>query len=86
MSGYAIDPMQPLPKRWRDKGGPLRLMCEPHDGYVMMRRPGAMPFVESVRGLLSGKYEPVLPPPRINVRERVKAIRAEQETAFEGLR
>ena len=74
MSGYAINPMQPLPKRWKDAGGPLRVMCEPHDGYVMMRRPGAMPFVVSVRELLGGKYEPILPAKQINVRARVAAL------------
>lgn len=80
---YAIDPTQPLPKRWTDKNGPLRVMTtHPVEGYVMVRRPGAMPTVVSVSDLLSGRYEPILPKPKINVRERVAAIKAAQEDAI----
>lgn len=56
MTGYAVDPSSPLPKRWEDDHGTIRVMCEPHEGYVMARRKGAAPFVISVRDLLSGKY------------------------------
>ena len=31
-----------------DRGGPFRVMTVV-DGYVLLRRPGCMPFVESVR-------------------------------------
>lgn len=60
MSGYAIDPLAPFPKRWGDERGEIRVMCDPHEGYVMARRRGAAPFVISVRDLLSGKYEPII--------------------------
>lgn len=44
-----------LPKRWADKdGNPVRLMtvCE---GYAMMRRPGAVPFLFPAKDLLAGE-------------------------------
>lgn len=75
MSGYAIDPTQPLPKRWRDNYGPMRLMTvEPVEGYVMARRAAGFPFVLSVRDLLGGKWEPILPKPKVNVREIVSKL------------
>lgn len=64
MSGYAIDPTQPLPKIWKDAIGEIRVMCNPHEGYVMARRKGSAPFVLSVRELLSGKYDPLPLPAR----------------------
>lgn len=79
LAGYAIGPTETLPKRWRDAIGPLRIMCEPCEGYVMARRPGAAPFVLSVRDLLSGDFSPILPKPRINVRLRIAEIEAAQE-------
>lgn len=61
MIGYAVNPLQPLPRRWKDKIGPIRLMnVEPIEGYVMARRPGAAPFILSVRDLLNGDREPIL--------------------------
>lgn len=60
MSGYAIDPFAPLPKRWEDEHGEIRVMCEPHEGYVMARRKGCIPFVIRVIDLLSGEYEPII--------------------------
>jgi hypothetical protein len=60
MTGYAIDPTSPIHKKWTDENGPIRVLCEPAEGYVMIRRPGAMPGVISVRDLLCGKYTPVL--------------------------
>ena len=41
---YVLDPLAPFPKRWRDPLGPIRVMGGPHEGYVMVRRPGAAPF------------------------------------------
>lgn len=67
MSGYAVDPIEPLPKRWKDKNGPIRLMTRsPVEGYVMARRPGAAPFVLSVPDLLSGEWEPIIPANKIS--------------------
>lgn len=80
MSGYVYDPTAPLPQRWKDKTGPIRLMIiSPVEGYVMARRPGASPFVISVRDLLSGWWEPILPTPKINVRQKLAEIKAAQE-------
>lgn len=69
MTGYVFDPTEPLPKRWKDSRGPIRLVCQPHEGYIMVRRPSAAPFILSVRDLLSGAYDPILPKPRVNVRK-----------------
>lgn len=83
---YAVDPTQPLPKRWSDDLGPIRVMTpNPVEGYVMIRRPGAMPSVISVSDLLGGRYEPILPKPKTNVRERIAALKAEQEAAIRKL-
>ena len=60
MTGFAYDPTEPLPKRWIGKNGLIRLLCQPHEGYIMARSSGAMPFVLSVRDLLGGEYEPVV--------------------------
>lgn len=43
----------PFPKRWRDHHGKITVMGEPIKGYVMVRRPGAMPFVLSVSQILN---------------------------------
>ena len=70
MSGYVFDPTSPIHKLWQDEVGPIRVMCEPVQGYVMARRPGAKPFVVSVRELHSGeKYHPV-------VKTKAKSVRA----------
>jgi hypothetical protein len=75
MTGYTIDPTQPLPERWTDAIGPMRLMMsKPVKGYVMCRRPGCTPFVLTVADLLGGSYEPVLPKPKQNVREIVSKL------------
>lgn len=50
---YCIDPLQPFPKRWRDKIGPVKVMTEPAAGYIMCRRPGAFPFALSVAQILN---------------------------------
>lgn len=60
MTGYTHTPVSPLPKRWVDAAGEIRLlMTEPAEGYVMARRRGAAPFVISVRDLLDGRFMPV---------------------------
>lgn len=63
MRGFAVDPTEPLPKRWVDcrtsDCDVIRLLCQPHEGYVMARKKGAAPFVLSVRDLLSGRYQPM---------------------------
>ncbi|WP_156420734.1 hypothetical protein [Aureimonas sp. AU22] len=64
---FAISPGAPIPKRWMSPGGPIRVMCEPVEGYVLARRPQAIPFVLSVSELLGsarhphphGPFEPV---------------------------
>jgi len=81
--GYAINPMQPLPKRWFDAIGPIRVICEPHAGWIMARRhDNATPFVLSVRELLGGKFTPILPKSTTNVRQRVAEINARHEAAI----
>lgn len=43
---------QRLPKFWHDEHGDIRLlMLYPVEGYVMARRPGAMPFAVTVTDL-----------------------------------
>lgn len=75
MTGYTFDPTQPLPKRWSDAIGPIRLMMtKPVEGYVMCRRPGGAPFVLSVTDLLSGAWKPVIIKPRQNVREAISKL------------
>lgn len=60
MTGYVYTPGSPLPKRWVDAAGEIRLlMTTPAEGYVMARRRGAAPFVISVRDLLDGRFMPV---------------------------
>lgn len=73
-TSYVIDPTEPLPKRWKDERGPIRVMCEPVEGYIMARRPGAAPFILSVRELLRGDYEPIIKKPTTNVRTVVDAL------------
>ncbi|CAI2936054.1 ribonuclease H family protein [Aminobacter niigataensis] len=58
MTSYVIDPTVPLPKRWRDGHGPIRIMGEPQEGYVLARRPGCMPFVLTVKQLLNAEKHP----------------------------
>lgn len=52
MTAYVIDPLDKFPKRWKDPRGPIRVMGELTEGFVMVRRPGAMPFVLRVSDLL----------------------------------
>lgn len=63
MTGFALDPTKPLPKKWMDcttsNCDVIRLLCQPHEGYVMARKKRAAPFVLSVRDLLSGRYQPM---------------------------
>ena len=51
---YVVDADGDLPERWRDWCGPLRVMTRrPVEGYVMVRRPGSMPFVLRLGVLLN---------------------------------
>jgi len=56
---YALDPLAPFPKRWFDHIGNITVMCEPVKGYVMCRRPRAVPFVLSVAQMLNAEKHPV---------------------------
>jgi hypothetical protein len=56
---YAIDPMSPFPKRWKDKLGNIRVITGPVEGYLMVRRPGAAPFVLHVSVMLNAKSHPI---------------------------
>ena len=56
---YFLDPLAPFPARWRDKIGPLRVMAGPVNGYVMVRRPDAHPFVLRVSELCNAVKHPV---------------------------
>lgn len=55
---FVIDPLAPFPKRWRDHHGPIRVMTEPVEGYLMARRPGAVPFVLAVTQILNAERHP----------------------------
>lgn len=57
---YLLDPLSPLPARWRDKHGPLRVLAGPVKGWVMVKRPHAeTPFVLRVSDLCNAtKREP----------------------------
>lgn len=59
---YTIRPGQVFPTRWRDHISPLSVMAGPADGYVMVRRPRAMPFVLPVPVLLNASTDQTLGP------------------------
>lgn len=67
---YFIDPFAPFPPKWRDSIGPIAVMTGPVKGYVMVRRPGSMPFVLHVADLcnaqkhLLGPFEIIEAKPR----------------------
>ena len=42
-----------LSRYWRDERGPIRLMALV-EGYAVMRRPGAIPFLVFAKDLLNG--------------------------------
>lgn len=51
---YVINPLAPFPKRWLDKDGqPITVMGEPTKGWLLARRPGAMPFAIHVTDILN---------------------------------
>lgn len=37
--------------KWADKWGEVRVMCEPIEGYVLIRRKGVAPFIVTVKQL-----------------------------------
>lgn len=57
---YVLDVLSPLPARWRDKHGPLRVLAGPVKGWVMVKRPHAgEPFCLRVSDLCNAtKREP----------------------------
>ncbi len=67
---FVIDATEPFPKRWRSPAGPINVMAGPVKGYLMVRRPGAMPFVIGLWELLNtekhplGPFEPIIKPSR----------------------
>jgi hypothetical protein len=56
---YVLDPLSPFPKRWQDRVGPIRVMTGPIEGYLMVRRPGGMPFCLHVKHLTNAERHPV---------------------------
>lgn len=56
---YVVSPLAKFPKRWRDHRGPIRVMGEPVEGYVMVRRPGCSPFILSVKQVLNAEKHPI---------------------------
>lgn len=50
---YVLNPLAPFPPRWFDHIGNVTVMAGPVNGYVMVRRPTAMPFVLTVAQLLN---------------------------------
>jgi hypothetical protein len=55
---YFLDPLAPFPRRWMDKGGNIEVMTGPVKGYVMVRRPYAVPFVLRVSDLCNATKDP----------------------------
>jgi hypothetical protein len=55
---YFIDPLAPFPRRWQDERGLIEVMTEPVKGYVMVRRPYAVPFVLRVSDLCNATKDP----------------------------
>jgi hypothetical protein len=64
---YAVNPIAPLHKRWRDHLGTLRVITGPAEGWVMVRYTGsARPFCLRLSELLNadahpnhGPFEPI---------------------------
>jgi hypothetical protein len=79
---YVIDPLAPLPKRWADHIGPIRVMGGPVEGYLMVRRPGNVPFVLTVAQLLNAERHPTHGPFTL-VKSRSVRVRALKEGASE---
>jgi hypothetical protein len=58
-AGVASGPRDtPFPPKWRDKYGPLTVMAGPVKGWVMVRRPQAVPFVLHVSDLCNATQRP----------------------------
>lgn len=79
---YAVDPTQPLPKRWTDQLGPSPAAYDPASRRLCH---GASPFCIRVQDLLSGYYTPRIPAKRINVWQRVAEINQQHERAIHEL-
>lgn len=58
---FVIDATAPFPKRWKCPSGPITVMAGPVKGYLMVRRPGAMPFVIGLWQLLNSEKHPLGP-------------------------
>jgi hypothetical protein len=56
---YVISPGDGFPLRWEDHIGPLRVIGQASEGYIMVRRPGGAPFVLQVSQLLNARPDPV---------------------------
>jgi hypothetical protein len=51
---YVVNPMARFPRRWRAADGkPLRVLCDPAEGYVMARFKNAAPFTIRVSEILN---------------------------------
>lgn len=55
---YAMGLGGKIHKRWMTPLGPIRVMGEPVEGYVMARRPQAVPFVLTVAELFNAARRP----------------------------
>ena len=55
---YVVDPLAPFPKRWKDRHGAFKVMAGPVDGYLMVRRPGCLPYVLHVTEILNSANRP----------------------------
>lgn len=52
--GCGMNPLAPFPKRWRAADGrPLRVICGPAEGWLMVRFRGAAPWCITVPELLN---------------------------------
>lgn len=53
---YVVGALDPIPKYWRDHIGELRVMTrEPVEGWLMVRRLGAAPFILRLAQLLNAE-------------------------------
>ena len=70
-TAYAISPMEPFPRYWHDHVGNLRVLGGPHDGWLLMRRPGAMPFALRVAHVLNARSHHIHGPFRLGKAPKV---------------
>lgn len=56
---HEIDWAGKFPRLWKDRIGVLRIVGKPAEGYVMVRRTGATPFVLALKELSNHERHPI---------------------------